>query len=82
MVDNFNKVEERTEKLQDLEERAEDLKQLANIFEKTAAKLMEQKKAKYEGTRTKKKCLVCGVIGVVVIAIIVAIVVVVVCKFV
>ncbi|KAJ8286123.1 hypothetical protein GJAV_G00034800 [Gymnothorax javanicus] len=44
MIENVIKVKERSDKLEDLEERAEQLREKSKLFEKTAGKPEEQKK--------------------------------------
>ncbi|XP_013870419.1 vesicle-associated membrane protein 5 [Austrofundulus limnaeus] len=44
MLDNMNKADERTGKLTDLEDRAEELMEKGKVFEKTTLKVKQQKR--------------------------------------
>ncbi|MEQ2313498.1 hypothetical protein AMECASPLE_002686 [Ameca splendens] len=57
MLDNMCKANERSGKLEDLEEQAEDLLEKGKVFEKTADKLKQQK----EGTNKKMKFVFIGI---------------------
>ncbi|KAK5933080.1 hypothetical protein CgunFtcFv8_004736 [Champsocephalus gunnari] len=71
MMENMNKVEERSDKLGDLETRAEDLHEKAKVFEKKTNKLMRQKRCENQ----KMRYVFIGIGVVVTIVIIIAIIV-------
>ncbi|KAL4636027.1 vesicle-associated membrane protein 5-like [Arapaima gigas] len=73
MLDNLNKAEERTGKLGELEDRAEQLLEMSKGFEKTTNKLKQQKRCE-----AMKMKIVVAVIVVVVLTVIIAVVAVVV----
>ncbi|XP_043966681.1 vesicle-associated membrane protein 5 [Gambusia affinis] len=60
MLDNMKKADERSGKLNDLEQQAEDLLEKGKVFEKKAAKVKQQKK-----TSNKKMKIIFISIGVV-----------------
>ncbi|KAK5622307.1 hypothetical protein CRENBAI_005948 [Crenichthys baileyi] len=57
MLDNVNKAHERSGKLNDLEQQADDLLEKAKVFEKKSDKLKQQKK----GTNNKMKFVFIGI---------------------
>ncbi|XP_073323152.1 vesicle-associated membrane protein 5 [Pagrus major] len=65
MMDNMNKAEERSGKLEDLEDRADDLLAKSKTFEKTANKVKQQKR--WENNKMKMVFIGVGVVAAVVI---------------
>ncbi|KAJ8286125.1 hypothetical protein GJAV_G00034820 [Gymnothorax javanicus] len=56
MIENMNKVKERSDKLEDIEERAEQLREKSKLFEKTTVKLTGQKKKEANGDKEETRC--------------------------
>lgn len=70
MLDNLNKAEERTGKLGELENRADNLLEKSKAFSKTSTKVKNQKR--WENTKWK---VIMAVVGVIVIASVIGIIV-------
>lgn len=70
MLDNLNKADERSAKLGELENRADELRQKGEAFSRTSAKVKQKKRWE----NNKYKVIIAAVISVVVIGIIVVII--------
>ncbi|XP_037536544.1 vesicle-associated membrane protein 5 [Nematolebias whitei] len=70
MLDNMNKADERSGKLEDLEGRAEELLEKGKVFEKTTVKVKQQKRC--ENKKMKYISIGVGVVaGIIILAVII-----------